>query len=827
MKSLTLFLALFPISLFSSAFSKTKKLDQQVIREWFDTFSEPDLKKRRAKSYKFFKDEFPRYQFEENEARELLKSFQDQQSKGSDLRSDMKDILILNSLLFDSRILKHLPWLAQVHLGKAFMSYLNQILAYLDKNPEALNLILLNSLELEEGLGFALQINLKDVLENVAAVVNNGFDGHKIQEIKKSGDFIRIALSLGLSLMKKYEDLGFPIFMNRFMEVIKKNILIPESYLYLDHGEKWTFENKKDPLWEKTLWHILGEESRKLWEIYGRFSAIKKNTLDNALEYLFLFTTYIRGDQYIPPRSDGEFFPGIELKVSIPHFIDSMRETLEFESKKEEGLRSPTIFGYFKFYVKMHHEAACFQLNLASLEKLDWLQRFWIDFFSFHLAEKPASSLQLAQFLIEEKIAPFFEAKKQLLLGKEKAVSIKNGKKRQKPKKKISPVFQKKPKKCRTSNMDPFDKGLEQTEPFLDETKEEDLKGSEPKKFPHKGKKKKKKKKKREIHATELLSPPLPENPSLEPYHPGPGVLEQFLSQREELIKKNQEEVLLKSIQKKEAMAEAHARLWARADPFVKNLMEHNEVYIVGGWVRDGLLDLESKDYDLVFVGEKENIPDVSIATPHRDHHYIIRLGDITLGIEHRDPKTFDLNQDGKKRDATVSALYMDKEKIIDPTHRGWDELMGEGPLTTCQNPEDFLAQDPKSILRLVYLKNRLGRELDHKVILAIRNQAYRLTGLPYPVFIQFFSKVLSSSFREKAYADLKNLGVLKVLFPNIEIAPTLPLGNMLDFGLVLHSLKPALRSGDQPLFDFFDRFKLNPLDQAMYLQNKNHILAY
>ena len=154
-----------------------------------------------------------------------------------------------------------------------------------------------------------------------------------------------------------------------------------------------------------------------------------------------------------------------------------------------------------------------------------------------------------------------------------------------------------------------------------------------------------------------------------------------------------------------------------------------NHVYIVGGYVRDFIMNMEPKDIDLVVDINKGNIkfansikdmyPTVT-TTPIKLGAYPIRqiqFTDLNETIEIADtmkeifPNKFSrqrktifatLEEDIKRRDFTINSLLLDltNNKIIDLVNGINDIKQGIIRCNSDVNPEEIFSADPLRILR-------------------------------------------------------------------------------------------------------------------------------
>ncbi len=169
----------------------------------------------------------------------------------------------------------------------------------------------------------------------------------------------------------------------------------------------------------------------------------------------------------------------------------------------------------------------------------------------------------------------------------------------------------------------------------------------------------------------------------------------------------------------------------------LKNLPTENKIYMVGGMVRDILLNKPVHDIDLSFCGPvrefaKKVADDLGAAFFMLNEKY--QTARIILKTEADNNRwidivaTRDLNifKDLEFRDFTVNSIAIDLEdrtRIIDPTH-GAQDLTNK---TLRLSRPDALDEDPIRVLRAIRLAVQFGWKIDQTTTMAIKNNAQNL----------------------------------------------------------------------------------------------------
>ena len=160
------------------------------------------------------------------------------------------------------------------------------------------------------------------------------------------------------------------------------------------------------------------------------------------------------------------------------------------------------------------------------------------------------------------------------------------------------------------------------------------------------------------------------------------------------------------------------------------------EAYIVGGAVRDFLLDRQPKDYDISTSATPEEVKKVFkkqrcmiIGRRFRLVHLyhgkeILEISTFRKKPEHNAPAPEKMNfrdnefgtvqEDAQRRDFTVNALFYDpvNDRIYDYTGHGLDDIR-DGIVRIIGDPVTRLEEDPVRILRALKLVGQYGFRME------------------------------------------------------------------------------------------------------------------
>ena len=184
----------------------------------------------------------------------------------------------------------------------------------------------------------------------------------------------------------------------------------------------------------------------------------------------------------------------------------------------------------------------------------------------------------------------------------------------------------------------------------------------------------------------------------------------------------------------------------------IKVLQKNNyEAYIVGGAIRDILMDKNPKDFDiatnatpeqirhlfrrsriigrrfkLVHVIDGRDIIEVSTfrAQPHNKE---VMSNGVT-----KDNEYGTLNEDAERRDFTCNSIYYNPatRKVID--FYGGVKNIKEKKLSMIGDPKTRFDEDPVRILRAIRFSAKLNLKIDKNIIEAIESKKTQLQSIPY-----------------------------------------------------------------------------------------------
>ena len=218
------------------------------------------------------------------------------------------------------------------------------------------------------------------------------------------------------------------------------------------------------------------------------------------------------------------------------------------------------------------------------------------------------------------------------------------------------------------------------------------------------------------------------------------------------------------------------------------------ETYIVGGAVRDCLMDRNRKDSDLDFVtlgcemtlaNEIKNKINKNLkisrfkkfGTAHINFNEInieivkARKESYNLSSRNPDVEPGNLLDDLKRRDFTINAIAVslnDKNfgELIDPFN-GLNDLEDK-IIKTPTNPEITISDDPLRILRGVRFSSELNFEIDDSLLNAMVKNCDRVKIISKERIVDEINKILLTDKPSNGFKLLDKIGLIQILIPSL-----------------------------------------------------------
>jgi poly(A) polymerase len=215
------------------------------------------------------------------------------------------------------------------------------------------------------------------------------------------------------------------------------------------------------------------------------------------------------------------------------------------------------------------------------------------------------------------------------------------------------------------------------------------------------------------------------------------------------------------------------------------------DIYVVGGFIRDLLLDIEGKDIDFVVIGDAISFVK-EYSRKHKTSKLVLYPKFGTCMIEYKgyklefatareesyrrssrkpDVKSANLNIDLSRRDFTINTMAMDISDdnflaIIDPYHGQRD--LQEKIIKTPLNPIQTFSDDPLRMIRAIRFATSLSFDIEKNTYNAMKKVADRLKIISQERITDEFNKILLSARPSIGVKLLDECNLLKIFFPEL-----------------------------------------------------------
>jgi putative nucleotidyltransferase with HDIG domain len=215
------------------------------------------------------------------------------------------------------------------------------------------------------------------------------------------------------------------------------------------------------------------------------------------------------------------------------------------------------------------------------------------------------------------------------------------------------------------------------------------------------------------------------------------------------------------------------------------------EAYVIGGFVRDLLLDRPSKDIDIVVVGDGLALAEeaarilrvkkVSLFKNFGTAQFNYKDLDIEFVGARKESYQEDsrkpaieggsLSDDQKRRDFTINALAIDLRKetfgqLIDPFD-GLNDLE-KGILKTPLDPNTTYSDDPLRMMRAIRFATQLNFQIERASLEAILANASRLQIISQERIMDELNKIILSDCPSRGFELLLSTKLLHEFFPEM-----------------------------------------------------------
>jgi len=214
-------------------------------------------------------------------------------------------------------------------------------------------------------------------------------------------------------------------------------------------------------------------------------------------------------------------------------------------------------------------------------------------------------------------------------------------------------------------------------------------------------------------------------------------------------------------------------------------------VFVIGGYVRDVILERPSKDIDFVIAGsgialaelvaKKLKATKVSFFKTYGTAmiHYkgfdleFVGARKESYKRESRNPIVEDgtLEDDQRRRDFTINAMAISLNKdnygtLIDPF--GGIDHLEEGIIKTPLGPDVTFSDDPLRMMRAVRFASQLNFNIDPEVFKALKVNKDRIKIITQERITDEMNKIILSNHPSIGFKSLFSSGILQIIFPEM-----------------------------------------------------------
>jgi len=218
------------------------------------------------------------------------------------------------------------------------------------------------------------------------------------------------------------------------------------------------------------------------------------------------------------------------------------------------------------------------------------------------------------------------------------------------------------------------------------------------------------------------------------------------------------------------------------------------EAFLVGGCVRDLLLNKEPKDWDIatnaypeqvlkIFHGSKYENKFGTVLVPEK---YLIekekgiveittyRVESVYSDKRHPDKVCFakTLQEDLSRRDFTINAMALEitssieKEKVID-FFTGQKDLK-KGIIRAVGQADQRFSEDALRMMRAIRFSAQLGFSIEEKTFLSIKKNAVNLKNISQERIRDELIKIILSDYSAEGVDNLRKTGLLNIFLPEL-----------------------------------------------------------
>ena len=216
-----------------------------------------------------------------------------------------------------------------------------------------------------------------------------------------------------------------------------------------------------------------------------------------------------------------------------------------------------------------------------------------------------------------------------------------------------------------------------------------------------------------------------------------------------------------------------------------------HQAYLVGGCVRDSLLRIRPKDFDVATSAHPNQVKETFrnsrlIGRRFRLAHVFFRGGkiievstfranpldelhDLPADLLIRHDNVFGTaEEDARRRDFTINALFydVDEGKVIDYVAGRAD--LDARLVRTIGNPDVRMREDPVRILRAIRFAAKCAFDIEAETLAAMKAHVEEIPRCAPPRVLEEVMKLLRSGASRRCFELLREIGALRILLPPV-----------------------------------------------------------
>lgn len=206
------------------------------------------------------------------------------------------------------------------------------------------------------------------------------------------------------------------------------------------------------------------------------------------------------------------------------------------------------------------------------------------------------------------------------------------------------------------------------------------------------------------------------------------------------------------------------------------------QAYLVGGSIRDALLNIPCEDHDLATNAKPEEIKRIFPRSRAVGQAFAVMLVDglevATFRLDgaysdnrHPDSITYaeTIEEDLARRDFTINAMAYDGKRLIDPY--GGEADLKDKTIRFVGNARDRIREDALRALRACRFAAKIDGKLENKTLEAIKNNRHLLKNISSERKQQELSKMLLGERPDLALSLIEECGLLEYLLPAMTLS--------------------------------------------------------